>query len=61
VNGRQAGAGSSTVGLDVDAIQGVVLRGYRMSVARHVFLRFGPAGAALPDRPRRLTSRFSTD
>jgi Dyp-type peroxidase family len=32
--------------LDVDAIQGIVLRGYRMPVASHLFLRFGTPAAA---------------
>lgn len=30
-----------TVALDLDAIQGIVLRGYRMSVMQYVFVRFG--------------------
>lgn len=32
---------TSTSTLELDAIQGVVLRGYRMSVMQYVFLRFG--------------------
>ncbi|QKW06198.1 Dyp-type peroxidase [Streptomyces sp. NA04227] len=37
---------TATVRLDLDGIQGLVLRGYRMPVAEYVFVHFGDASAA---------------